>query len=317
MTSFNKNLVTVIIPTYNRAILLKEAIQSVIDQSYRPIECIVVDDGSTDDTEAITSELIRSFNNEQFKILYLKQSKSGGQVARNKGTANCKGDFIQYLDSDDILYKDKLRTQVEYLINNPKCDAVFGDWDVGSVCNNQLIKGIKSNNLLKQLITLDGCIHLVSILFKRDIINKIGNWDIKLKRCQEVDFQLRGLLIGGNYDYFSLNTGLMRMHDGPKIMSTVIPEDIVYFFQKWENILTPLGEFEKDVKVKISNYLMYFSSLIVRGKKNNMELLISEAARLNSDISFYNSKKMKFLRFFLGRRISIRIWAYSYRKLYC
>lgn len=86
---------------------------------------------------------------------------------------------------------------------------------------------------------MDGCIHLVSILFKRGIINKIGNWDIKLKRCQEVDFQLRGLLIGGNYDYFSLNTGLMRVHDGPKNMSTVIPEDIIYFFRKWEDILTP------------------------------------------------------------------------------
>ena len=80
------NKVSVIIPTYNRAELLKDSVLSVIAQTYRPIECIVVDDGSTDNTRAVIEDII-DVTDASFVLLYVLQLKCGAQTARNRGTA--------------------------------------------------------------------------------------------------------------------------------------------------------------------------------------------------------------------------------------
>ena len=88
--------VSVVIPTYNRASLLKRAIKSVLCQTYPDFEVIIVDDGSTDNTE----EVIRSFDDKRVKYIKLKKNK-GYPVALNKGVKTAKGEYIGFLDSDD------------------------------------------------------------------------------------------------------------------------------------------------------------------------------------------------------------------------
>jgi uncharacterized protein (DUF1919 family) len=300
------NLVSVIIPTYNRDVYLVEAIQSVINQTYRPIECIVVDDGSTDNTKETIDNLITE-NKEGFSLKYIFQENSGSQVARNTGTKASTGELIQYLDSDDLLYPDKIKNQVQFLNQNQRCDGVWGDWRKGKVDKNVLIQSFAKEDLLTQLLTED-CIHTLSFLFRRSIVQKIGLWDLNIKRNQEIDFQVRGLLKGGNYEYQSQICGLWRVHGGERIANTSGLRDILYFFQKWENILTKKDLFTEHIQKNISNIYWWFClSENIRSKKGLFKMLM-EAVRLNPQIEFINTSKMRSLRNLIGLKYSIKIW---------
>jgi glycosyltransferase involved in cell wall biosynthesis len=104
--------VSIIIPTYNRAILVKESIQSVLEQTYTDYEIIVVDDGSTDNTR----ETVAAFSD---KIIYVYQQNRGRSNARNHGISLAKGNYIAFLDSDDLFLPGKLEKQVEVMEKNP------------------------------------------------------------------------------------------------------------------------------------------------------------------------------------------------------
>lgn len=104
-------LVSVIIPVYNGARHLRAALESVFAQTYRPFEVIVVDDGSTDDSGVIA----QSFP----EVRYIHQANQGVAVARNNGIEAARGEFFAFLDQDDLWTPEKLKVQVEYLLNNP------------------------------------------------------------------------------------------------------------------------------------------------------------------------------------------------------
>ena len=101
--------VSVVIPTYNRANLIARSIRSVLEQTVEPLEVIVVDDGSKDDTKKVIEEM-----NEP-KVKYIYQENGGAASARNRGVQECKGDWIAFHDSDDVWHADKLEKQLKYL----------------------------------------------------------------------------------------------------------------------------------------------------------------------------------------------------------
>ena len=113
-----KGLVSVIIPVYNRGVIVKEAIESIHTQSYRPIECIVIDDGSKDNTIKTVKDFIDQNTDDVFDIRLVKQNNSGAPSARNNGIKNASGEFIQFLDSDDLLYPNKIKDQVSQIVNH-------------------------------------------------------------------------------------------------------------------------------------------------------------------------------------------------------
>lgn len=118
---FDHNLlITVIIPVYNGERYLGEALKSVVAQTYRPIEIIVVDDGSTDGS----ADIVKSFVDSQ--ILYFYQNNSGLSAARNQGTNLARGSFFAFLDADDVWLADKLTLQINTFKNNPNLDMIFG-----------------------------------------------------------------------------------------------------------------------------------------------------------------------------------------------
>lgn len=308
MTSTNLDLVSVIFPTYNRKDFLKEAIESVIAQTYRPIECIVVDDGSTDDTKQMVESLSLNIDKD-FTLKYIYQNNSGSQVARNAGTKECAGEFIQYLDSDDLLYPGKIEKQVSFFNEYPEVDGVFGDWEKGTSKKKEMIKAWESDNMVTQLLT-EKIIVNFSFLMRRKIVNQIGEWDINIKRNQEIDFQVRGLLEGGNYKYQSQICGLWRIHEGERIANTTGLKEMFYFYQKWENKLTQKGLFNEKMKQNISNtyvWLAWENKKNMKDKKTSTNLL-EEAFRLNPQIPFANSKKMKLMRQFLPLKSCIQLW---------
>jgi glycosyltransferase involved in cell wall biosynthesis len=117
--SMTESLISVIIPVYNGERYLAEAINSVLEQTYRPIEIIVVDDGSTDRT----ADVARSFSE---TVRYFYQPNSGSGAARNTGVKTARGSFVSFLDSDDLWVKEKLFRQMEVLQSDTGLDMVFG-----------------------------------------------------------------------------------------------------------------------------------------------------------------------------------------------
>ena len=305
-------LVSVIIPVYNRINLLEEAILSVIEQTYRPIECIVVDDGSTDQIKNVIDNCLQNIDND-FSLHYLRQRKAGVQIARNLGLNFATGEYLQFLDSDDILYPDKIENQISFLKCNPHIDAVYGDSDVGTLEKRERRSYIEleNNELIKKLVIEEVNINTHSILYRRGIIDKVGGWDIEIKKCQEIDLQLICLLHGARFHYLQLNTGLWRVHGGDRIVSNFKGLDLIKFKQKWEKMLSPMGLFTDEMRSKIAGDYMWFASRFPHN--GNCELLIKEAVRLNKNIFFWNRQKMTVLRYLIGDRLTLWLFALKFK----
>lgn len=114
--------VSVIIPTFNRSHILPEAIESVLRQTYPRLELLIVDDGSTDDT----GEVVSSFKDDRIRMI--RHPKNAGvSTARNTGLAEAKGDFVSFLDSDDLWMPEKLALELSFLAEHRDADAIFTD----------------------------------------------------------------------------------------------------------------------------------------------------------------------------------------------
>ena len=113
------SLISIIIPTYNHGYLLGEALDSVLSQTYSNWECIIVDDGSTDDTK----EIVFRYINKDIRFRYALIQKAGPSSARNVGLKMAKGDFIQFLDADDLISKNKFEVQLG-LFHEKKSDVI-------------------------------------------------------------------------------------------------------------------------------------------------------------------------------------------------
>lgn len=128
-------LVSVVIPAYNRAATVVEAVESVLAQSWTRREIIVVDDGSTDATE----EVLRPYRD---RIRYVRRANGGFAAARNTGRAVAGGEFVAWLDSDDAWLPDKLEMQVNFMLRHPEVVASstdFSEWRGGKVCRESHI----------------------------------------------------------------------------------------------------------------------------------------------------------------------------------
>jgi glycosyltransferase involved in cell wall biosynthesis len=112
-------LFSIVIPTYNRGHLIDETIKSVLKQTYQNYEIIIVDDGSTDNTQ----QLINTFSDKRIK--YYKKNNEERSIARNFGLNKAKGNYVYLLDSDDIIYSHHLKTAFEFINKSNKVDAFF------------------------------------------------------------------------------------------------------------------------------------------------------------------------------------------------
>lgn len=301
----DKALASVIIPVYNREQLVKAAIESVYNQTYRPVECVVVDDGSTDYSVNIIGELKTKFNSEDFSIKVYQQKNAGAPAARNLGIKNASGEFIQFLDSDDLLYADKLKTQIDFLSENHNYDAVYGDWHHGTIDNFNLIKGEQWEDILHQFYG-GRVIANFSMLLRIKTIQKIGFWDENLKRNQEIDYFLRGVLAGGQFGYLPKITGLWREHDGERIVSSNGALHTLAFHDKWINIFHEKNLFDETLK-KPAALNLFWNAMELKNKEKAINYLV-KAYKLHPMLPEFNTLKMKVLRILLGPKKGIELW---------
>jgi hypothetical protein len=176
--------VSVIIPTYNRTRYLSKAIDSVLSQTYKDYEIIVVDDGSTDNTKEVLQKYMG-------KIKYLYQENKGIAAARNFGIRNSTGDFIGFLDNDDQWLPNKLEIQIKTLEKNSKlafvCSASHVIDEQGSIIDFWRVKSKESfENLFEGNFIL-----CLTVLMRRQCLDKIGGFDIAVSGSDDWDMWLR------------------------------------------------------------------------------------------------------------------------------
>jgi glycosyltransferase involved in cell wall biosynthesis len=185
--------VSVIIPTYNRASVVSEAIQSVLEQTFTDYETIVVDDGSTDNTR----ELVRKLDNGSGNIRYIYQTNRGVSAARNHGISLAKGDYVAFLDSDDKWLPEKLHIQVQALDKNPEYGMAYSYFLRVSNSGDVIKESGKARTRLSgwiypEILFIKGtAIQTSTVIVRTCVLREIGGFDEKMRICEDLDLWRR------------------------------------------------------------------------------------------------------------------------------
>lgn len=206
------DLVSVIIPTHNRAALLPAAIESCLVQTHAAIEVLVIDDGSTDDTERVVAGY------DHPAIRYHRTPNRGGGAARNTGLDLARGRYVKFLDSDDALIPDALARQVAHdrALDDPRaivtgdflrCDAMLGKGSVWRAPDAVIASGTYSLEMVIIANPMTSC-----PLYPRAALLDIGGFDTQVPIQQDYDLAVRIVLAGYRYRYFPDVVYRWRVH---------------------------------------------------------------------------------------------------------
>lgn len=184
-------MVSVIIPTYNRGYCLHKAVTSVLEQTYKDLEVIIIDDGSTDETPSVIS----SFKDSRVSFIRLDDNK-GVSYARNIGMKMSKGEFIAFQDSDDYWHPEKLEEQMVCMKNN-NADFCY-TYIRHMLPNNESVLVPDENEPLEQKnghiygrLLVENMIGAPTLLMKRECFCEIGGFDEKMPALEDWDYVLR------------------------------------------------------------------------------------------------------------------------------
>ena len=186
MSRVSYTMISVIVPTYNRAQQLPRALDSILCQSCSPKEIIVVDDGSTDETSALMTS-------EYPEIVFIQQQNTGVSSARNVGIKRASGDWIAFLDSDDEWLPEKLEIQMKALYENPEIKICHTNeiWIRNGKRVNPKKKHEKFGGWIFQKCLPLCCISPSSVIIHKSIFKEIGLFDYSLPVCEDYDLWLR------------------------------------------------------------------------------------------------------------------------------
>ena len=191
------NLFSIIMPTYNRENLIVHSLDSVHAQTYRPVEIIIVDDGSIDNTAHVVDDWRRA-NEEQkgFHVKYVYQKNAGPSAARNRGLIECRGEFIQFLDSDDLIPPQRLETLAK-VFQDPECDFIQTGFNgfcanCGEIIENHY--GKPDQNQLE--VALKGRLwpNTLRSAFRHSLIASMGPWNEEMTCFEDYEYVIRALL---------------------------------------------------------------------------------------------------------------------------
>jgi len=197
--------VSVIVPTYNYGRFLPDALESIRKQTYPDWECIVVDDGSTDDTLTVVSAAAANDG----RVRYVSQANKGPNAARNRGIVESVGDYIQFLDADDLLPPTKLQAQVHAMETDPSIGIIYSDArffrDSATDLLPHRVPGPRPTTttdtglldpLLRALVEYDNIMVVEGPLIRRSAITAVGPFEESLLRGEDWQYWLRCALAG-------------------------------------------------------------------------------------------------------------------------
>lgn len=192
-----KPLVSVIVPTYNCGRFVGDAIESVLSQSYEPLEVVVVDDGSTDETVRVVGQYGE-------RVRFFSQLNSGPAAARNRAVREARGDYLAFLDGDDLWLPGQPQVLMSYIDRQPEAKVVFGDWIVwrpdadGTYPTLRLPEAAthlkvdpEASGWIYTKLLFDSVIHIIAAVVHRSVYDKVGGFDETLRTGSDYDFWLK------------------------------------------------------------------------------------------------------------------------------
>ena len=242
-------LVSVIIPTYNRAYCIENAVRSVLNQEYENMEILVLDDGSTDHTDTVISEIGDK------RICYRKnQTNCGAAATRNIGIQLAKGEYIAFQDSDDIWLEGKLQRQIQ-MIENSTCGMVyscfereFPDGRLEKVPRDGIQEEAKQGMIYPYLLA-ESYISTQTMLVRKEILQQIHGFDEAMKSYEDYDLAIR---IAKCCQIGFINEVLVHLNTLPDSIDMDMMKGLIsscYLLKKYEADLKLYGIYEQKRKV--------------------------------------------------------------------
>jgi glycosyltransferase involved in cell wall biosynthesis len=225
-------LVTVVIPTHNYAGYVVQAIRSARDQGYRPIEIIVVDDGSTDETPAVLQEF-------EATIRVLRLDGVGVSAARNAGLAQARGEYVIFLDADDLLLPGSVAAQVVRLAGRPDVHAAVGEWydcdmESGTVTHRRGF--LENGDVLSRLLRSNLIATPSAVMLRRATLGSVGGFDTSLSFTADWELWLRLAKHGCRFAQVTGPVAVYRIHRRSMTRNLdLVIRDTTAFLDRWLN----------------------------------------------------------------------------------
>ena len=309
-SAYEPGLVSVIVPAYNRARLISESLDSVFAQTYRPLELIVVDDGSTDGTSAAVEAWNRRCSADQeFVLRILRQDHSGAPAARNCGLARCGGEFIQFFDSDDLLHPEKIRRQVARLTRHDRVDLTYAltanfteavDWSA-----DPCVTFPKTGERPLTAFLLGGQWLPASALFRRRACDAVGPWDEDAPILEDWDYTIRLILGEACLDFVDETFLLYRQ--GHAVRPTVTGRAMArrslrgrfVLTLRWLEWIRAAGQLDRDVQLTFSRQLFDVAMMCMSVRQVDLAREILQSLR-RLDLAIPRSRRSEPMYLFLA-----------------
>ncbi|MFG6661054.1 glycosyltransferase family 2 protein [Sulfitobacter sp. 915] len=290
-------LVSVVIPTFERPKLLAQALRSVCNQTYRNLEILIVDDGLCDVSEALCLNVADS------RIHYMRtRGRQGGNAARNIGLQLCKGDFVAFLDDDDEWYPRKIEAQVRVFNANTSLGLVYtGVEFINSQGVSHKTYPTRRGDLSGSILSYNYIGTTSSVMVAAKAIVKVGPFDEALPQLQDYDLWIR-VCQRYNVDYVSDVMVRYRLHENKKQISNSVANNL-YAIQriddKYEELINKLPRYQRRWRFSLRYNSMGKRNLYVGNSRSARRLFIK------GFVHFPNLESGKFfLASFLGYKAS-------------
>jgi len=305
-------IVSIITPCYNYGRFLSETLDSLLTQTYENWECIIINDGSTDETE----EVALKFKGLDNRFKYIYQKNKGLSGARNAGLLQAKGKYIQLLDADDLLEKDKLSLQVVLMEVNPKIDLVYSsmilfssnaikrEYTSFTLFNNVNVSG--KNEVIINALTDDNFFLPGCVLFKRNLYQQVGEFNESLYGLEDWNYWNRAALLGKEF-YSDNRTGTRLMcRDHDSNMSKVTVKMLNARIQARLHVMLVTEELKAKNKLQVS--IPFIKKIL---KKHQLLLLLDEY-----QYHFHYGKKLLGIKSFIKYSLNSGKPFYIFEKIF-
>ncbi len=197
-------LISIVIPVYNASETIRKVLTSIFDQTYGNYEIIIINDGSTDDSERIITEILSE--NSQVNARYYYQKNKGVSAARNEGLKNSTGDLLMFLDSDDQWVKDKIEKQIKILNDNHQIDFLGSNRD-GAILKSFLwYKFKRINKISPRMLLYKNFFMTSSVVFRKEVVKECGFFNEDMSYSEDLEYFVR---IIEKFNCYLLNESLI------------------------------------------------------------------------------------------------------------
>jgi len=255
------SMISFICPTYNRASFLKACFAPFADFEGLDIEFLIVDDCSTDSTPVVVERLQSQHGVEKIRYFRLVKN-SGAQAARNRGITEAQGDFLMFVDSDDIVVPEGVLEVMRHFQSKPDLDYAFGkvlmsDEALQPLAGNAPV-GADFENVPVEVAGYHW--HTMGPIYRRRCIEKVGPWNLELTGSQDWEYQARVKLFGGRGEFVDALMGYWRQHSGGRVGTRSFRPDYVRSVMKAcesiHNLARQAGKCDSALEMRLAKKLV-------------------------------------------------------------